>query len=250
MNLTRLMIHAVLHSTLWFRKLTATGTFGRQKAHRLDGPEPAGNNSLKAALMIYHEKQLLEASCSVATVVSSVNAIRSVQNGKVKRITQWEILDRVRTVNWKERMSDSGYRGRRGLPLALLGKVVECSLDLYNVRYRSVDVVQACKAKASKPKRQELKRHLLAFEKKGDRVIIAHFDQGAFLPVLNIPHISAVGGYRPESRQVTLLDVDPAQEVPYRVDFDLFYKGLSNDYCGIFKPFGYESGGYVLVRLR
>jgi len=44
-----------------------------------------------------------------------------------------------------------------------------------------------------------------------------------------------------------MLDVDPAQEKPYRITFDTFYKGLSSNYNHVLKPFGFGSGGYVFV---
>jgi len=249
MNLTRILMHAVLHFPFLFRKMTGTGAFGLRKAIFLRSPPSTGGNALKAALIAHHEKQFHEASCSVATIVSSINAVRTIQNGSAHRINQMEILEKVNTGNWKERMSEGGHNGRRGLPLYLLGEVVKSSFDAYGLRYLSVDVVQALKASASVPIRETLLRRLKAFEEMGDRLIIAHFDQGAFLPVLNIPHISPVGGFDLHTGMVTLLDVVPSQERPYKIDFDTFYKGLSSNYWHIFRPFGYDNGGYVHLKL-
>jgi hypothetical protein len=187
----------------------------------------------------------------VASVVACINAIRATQNGATHPITQADILDRVTTGHWKARMSDGGYRGRRGLPLTLLGQVVKDSIAAYGLTVRTVDVVQTPKkAPAKSPVRTALKNRLQDFDRHGNGLIITHFDQGALVPALNIPHISPVGAYDAVTEQVTLLDVDPEQDKPYQVDIDTFYEGLSSDYHHVFEAFGYGSGGYVYIQVR
>ena len=46
-----------------------------------------------------------------------------------------------------------------------------------------------------------------------------------------------------------MLDVDPEQERRYSVSFSTFYNGLASDYHHVFRPFGYGSGGCVVVML-
>ena len=53
-------------------------------------------------------------------------------------------------------MSDDGYRGRRGLPLPLLGQVVKDSIAAYELKVRTVDVVQTpkkCSVEIAYPRR-------------------------------------------------------------------------------------------------
>jgi hypothetical protein len=186
----------------------------------------------------------------VATVVACISAIRSVKTGDVTPVDQQEILERVTTGHWKARMSDGGYRGRRGLPLPLLGRVVRDSLAAYGLERTVVEVVQTPKhAPPGSPVRRTLKNRLRDFDRSGDGLIIAHFDQGAFVPTLNIPHISPVGAYDAGTDRVTILDVDPEQAAPYELGFTTFYAGLSADYHHLLEPFGYGSGGYVYIRL-
>ena len=250
MNLRRAVIHAYLYGPYLFHRLTGTGAFGRPAARYIDGPIPAGGNPLKAALIKHHVKQFHESSCSVASVVSVINAVREVRSGSGIPITQMEILEKVRAGHWKERMSEQGHNGRRGLPLPLLGEIVQSSLEAYRVPYAAVETVQAHR-KFGLPEeiKAVLRRRLLEFETRGSGLIIAHFDQGALVPVLNIPHISPVGAFDPQSGAVTILDVDPEQKRPYRVTFDAFCRGLFSNYNHVLRLFGYISGGYVYIRL-
>lgn len=251
MDLLRRLIRPYLYTRYGFHRVTGTGPFGRHRHQRDAAVARDEWPPLKQALWRHHVKQLHESSCSVASVVACVNAVRATTTGAPHPITQTEILDRVATGHWKERMRAGGYRGRRGLPLPLLGRVVKDSLAVFGLTVRHVDVVQTRKNEPLRsPVRTTLRRRLQRFDGRGDGLIIAHFDQGTLLPTLNIPHISPVGAYDAAAGQVTILDVDPEQDVPYRISFDRFYQALSCDYHHIFEAFGYGSGGYVYIRLR
>lgn len=251
MNLLRNLIRPYLYARYGFHRLTRTGAFGTGRFRTVHTPVQSQWNPLKQAIWRYHVKQFHESSCSVASVVSCINAIRSLENDAIHPIRQADILDRVTTGHWKERMSDNGYRGRRGLPLPLLGQVVKDSIAAYGLKVRYVDIVQTPKhAPAGSPVRAMLRKRLIDFDHHGNGLIITHFDQGTLVPTLNIPHISPVGAYDSVSGRVTMLDVDPEQENPYQVDFGTFYQGLSGDYHHVFEAFGYGSGGYVYIRIR
>jgi hypothetical protein len=250
MNLLRNLIRPYLYTRYGFHRMTGTGAFRGDRIRYIHCSAESHWNPLKQAIWNCHVKQFHESSCSVASVVSCINAIRSAVNGDTAPISQTDILDRVTTGHWKARMSEGGYHGRRGLPLALLGQVVKDSIAAYNLNVRSVDVVQTPKnAPRRSPIRTTLKKRLGDFDRHGNGLVITHFDQGSFIPTLNIPHISPVGAYDAAGDRVTMLDVDPEQENPYQMDFDTFYKGLSCDYHHVFEAFGYGSGGYVYIRL-
>jgi len=250
MNLRRIIIHTFFHMLYFFHKITGTGAFGRREAEYISDPIQTGVNQLKAALLKHHVKQCHEASCSVATVVSVVNAIREKQGDNFIQTSQMDILERVRTVKWKERMSEKGDNGKRGLPLPLLGEIVKSSLDTYGIKYKTIETIETRKNSSLSEKiKEDLRNRLIDFETKGDCLIIAHFDQGAFLRTLNIPHISPVGGFDMTSGDVTILDVDPEQERPYKITFDTFCKGIFSNYHHVLKPFGYKSGGYIFIKL-
>jgi hypothetical protein len=251
MNLLRNLIRPYLYARYGFHRMTGTGAFRRDRVRTIHTPAQPQWNPLKQAIWQYHVKQFHESSCSVASVVSCINAIRSLENKDIQPIRQTDILDRVTTGHWKERMSDNGYRGRRGLPLPLLGQVVKDSIAAYDLKVRTVDIVQTPKhAPLKSPVRERLKKRLRDFDRHGNGLIITHFDQGTLVPTLNIPHISPVGAYDSGSERVTMLDVDPEQENPYQVDFDTFYRGLSCDYHHVFEAFGYGSGGYVYIQTQ
>jgi hypothetical protein len=251
MNFRRIITHGLLHGPYLFHKITGTGAFGRHGATYLEGSVPDGDNPLKAALFKHHEKQFQEASCSVASVVTVVNAVRDFQGDRSDPITQMDILEKVRTGYWKERMSPRGHNGRRGLPLPLLGEIVKSSLDAYSLAYKTVETVHGTKDPGQAQKQKEgLRNRLVDFETRGNCLIIAHFDQGAFVRTLNIPHISPVGQYNTQTGEVTVLDVDPEQERLYKVPFDTFCKGLFSSYHPVLRPFGYQTGGYVCVMIN
>ena len=251
MNLLRNLIRPYLYTRYSFHRVTGTGAFGGNRVRTIHTPAQPQWNPLKQAIWKYHVKQFHESSCSVASVVSCINAIRSLENNETHPISQADILDRVTTGHWKERMSDGGYHGRRGLPLQLLGQVVKDSLAAYKLKVQSVDIVQTPKnTPLRSPIRTRLKKRLRDFDRHGSGLIIIHFDQGTLVPTLNIPHISPVGAYDSVTDRVTILDVDPEQENPYQVDFGTFYKGLSCDYHHVFEAFGYGSGGYVYIQTQ
>jgi len=251
MLVLKYIMRGYLYLRYFFHKTTRTGTFGPNQANIIFTPYKKTGNPLKDALFRHHVKQFHESSCSVASVVSVVNAIlEKVHPPNLRPITQQEILEKVRTAHWKERMGTNGYKGRRGLPLEVLGQVVRASLDAYEISYNALEIVQTRGGKgASGPIRKALLSRLEQFETQGNCLIISHFDQGCFVKELNIPHISPVGGFNINTKKVTLLDVDPAQVHPYQISFDTFYKGISTHYNHVFKGFGYGRGGYIYIQI-
>lgn len=248
MTILKWAIRPYLYLQYFFQRFMKTGSFGNDRAVYVQTPYATTGNRVKDGLFRYHVKQFHDSSCSVASISSVVNILLA-QKGALNGtpVTQQDLLDTVTTAHWKERMSNEGYKGRRGLPLTTLGQVVEGSLKAYGLGYHSIEIVQA-KGNDSQI-RQTLRSRLHAFETQGNCLIISHFDQGSFLPELHIPHISPVGGFDPATDTVTLLDVDVTQAYPYQVSFDRFYQGLSYNYNFIFRKFGYAEGGYVFIRL-
>lgn len=249
-TLLRYSMRAYLTLRYFFHWLTRTGCYGKHQAQEFT---PNSNHtsgaSLKAGLFRHHVKQFHESSCSVASVVSAINTLRERFNGPEKPITQRDILDKVRAAHWKERMGPDGYNGRRGLPLDVLGKVVKASLDAYHIPYDKVDVIRASGGNQAAQTKKQVLKDLKAFESQDNCLLIAHFDQGGFVKEMNIPHISPVGGFDPDTGLVTMLDVDPGHPKPYRIPFHVFYKGISTRYGGVFRPFGYDRGGVIVIRL-
>lgn len=250
MDFIRISRYACLYGLYYFNRITRQGAFGNDGAQYLDAASAAGSNPLKAALARHYVRQYNDASCSVASVVAVVNALGTTMNSDFSPIRQADILESVRTAHWKERMGKNGHRGRRGVPLPMLGRIVQSSLDVYRIGYRSVETVPVSKdPRRVAALKKDLLRMLIGFEEMGNCLVIAHFDQGAYVRDLNIPHISPVGGFDSDTGKVTILDVDPHQAGPYRIGFDVFYRGMASNYHNLYRRFGYGSGGYVAVRL-
>ncbi|PIE61462.1 MAG: phytochelatin synthase [Desulfobacterales bacterium] len=245
-------VRALLTLRYGYHGVTRTGCFGRGQA-RYFTPAPSDTTgpSLRAGLFRHHVKQFHEASCSVASVVSAINTLAERTMGpKARPVTQAQLLDRVNAAHWKERMGPNGHNGRRGLPIDVLAQVIRSSLFAYAIPHTAVDVIHARGGKDAAAVKAKIKTCLNAFQTQDNCIIIAHFDQGSFIKEMNIPHISPVGGFDPNTEQVTILDVDPCQPLPYNLPFFRFYKGLATAYGGLFKPFGYGRGGIVVIRLE
>jgi len=250
MTLMRRLIFGGMYLAYGYSRLIGRGPFGSESPRYLYDPPPVTGNPLKNALHHQHVRQYHEASCSVASVATMINAIRACNGSRSAAVTQLALLDRVRCGHWKERMRPEGHRGRRGLPLGLLGAIAAASLEAYGIRPRRVDVVPAhARPGRTAAIKGRLRSRLARFEARGDCLLLAHFNQGALVPTLSIPHISPVGGYDPATDRVTLLDVDPDQPGPYSVTFDRFYRALACEYLGLLRPLGYDRGGYVFVQL-
>jgi hypothetical protein len=249
MNILRFVIRGYLYLRYACNRIAGKGIFGRNAAVNLESPPLFSANPIKKALFRHYVRQFHESSCSVASVATVINAVLDLRSSGHVPITQHNLLNVVHTGNWKKRMSPTGDNGKRGLPLPLLGEVVKDALNVYGIR-GTVEMVQAPAAEIpARAVRKNLLSRLQRFETVGDCILIAHFDQGTYVPALHIPHISPVGGFDPDTRKVTLLDVDPSQKGPYSVDFNTFYRGLSENFHHVFSPFGYTEGGYIFISL-
>lgn len=250
MTLRKALRRAYLYIVYGLCKIAGIGAFGPNRAITIHSNPHTDGKPLKTALWKHHVKQFHGASCSVASVVSVVNALRDLQAQQPVFINQMDILEKVKTANWKERMLETGYKGRRGLPLAVLGDVVKSSLEAYAITYKTVETVAALNSPHQLKKiREVLWQRLLDFEERGNCLIIAHFDQGVFVPMLNIPHISPIGAFDTKTGEVVILDVDPGIKRPYKIGFDTFYKGLCSNCHRVFRSSAFSHGGYVFVKL-
>lgn len=246
----RSFIRLYLYIPFYFQKLSKTGSFEKGRVEMVREKTPATGNPLKRALWKHYVRQYHEASCSVASVATVVNALGEVINGQAGEISQRDLLDQVKTANWKKRMSPEGDNGKRGLPLALFGDVVKDSLETFQIPYSSIETIDPLiGALSAGEKREAFRNRLQEFETLGNGLIIAHFNQGAFIPDLNIPHISPVGGYDDRTDRVTVLDVDQLQSAPYSIPFERFYLGISKPYHLPFRLLGLNNGGYIYIKL-
>ncbi|MBW2368615.1 MAG: phytochelatin synthase [Deltaproteobacteria bacterium] len=216
-------------------------------------PNPTALSDLSRRLLDHYVIQFNSAACSVASVATVLNTARSLTQKAEKAVplTQTDILNAVQVVEWKDRITPSGNKSRRGLPLAELGIAVENGFAQYQIPCDSVETVLLLKHPSNlADEKEKLKNRLIAFEKSGACFIIAHFNQGIFIKSLHIPHISPVGAYHIADNKVLVLDVDREGPGPYWLSFEKFFEGLTSDYNGRLKKYGYDGGGYVYVELK
>jgi hypothetical protein len=245
------IIRSYLMLPYYFHRLTRTGGFANGPGGMVREVPPVAGSALKHALWRHYVKQYHESSCSVAAVAMVINALGEVTRGAADNVTQLQLLDRVRAGNWKERMSPGGDDGKHGMPFGLFGEVVKGSIDAFGIPVRSVEAVDLRASRLpERDKKALLRTRLEAFEILGNGVVIIHFDQGAYVPDLNIPHISPVGGYDPATGRVTIMDVDRGQSGPYSISFNRFYRGISRPYPFPFRLGEMSNGGYIYIRLR
>lgn len=206
-------------------------------------------NRLSQTLLENYEKQQSPSSCSVASAAIMVNTIQAMKNqNNPKRITQSQILERVRSVHWKERLSSKGYKGRRGLPFDVFGRAIAACLKDYEIPFKNFAAVAVDQTQGNhEAKKGLLRSRLLKMAQQQNCVIIAHFNQGFYFSTWQIPHISPVGGYDPAKDRVLVLDVDYEVEQPYFISTDTFFKGMSGIYPKMLRRYGYAAGGYVWV---
>lgn len=190
------------------------------------------------------------AACSVATAATVLNTLRMLikDSSDPVPLTQHEILDAVKVIDWKERIVPTKHKNSRGVPIMELVIAVEGSLKQYNIPYDTVELVHLGQTQSSPTDEKEtLFKRLVEFEQSGTNFIIAHFNQGILIPGMHIPHISPVGAFNTKDDEVLVLDVDKDGPGPYWVPFESFFEGLASDYGGKLKKYGYDTGGYVWI---
>lgn len=248
-TLFRHMLRSLLRLRVLCLKILKRGPHG-EPARFLPSEEL---NGLKAddnrfqRLLANRQAQATESSCSVAAVACLINAMGNTSTPRVKN--QMDLLETIRRGRWKERLSPEGWQGRRGLPLDVLGDVVPAALRYHDIE-AEVEVIAFYPHEAEATRIQRAREILDRFAADPGTFLIAHFDQGAFLPVLTIPHISPVGRWNPDTETVIMLDVDPDQPIPYEVSLPRFAAGIASDYGGLLRPYGYSHGGLVVVCKR
>jgi hypothetical protein len=199
-------------------------------------------------MLTFYLRQLNPYSCSVASVSIVLNTILARMNKTHMSIPidQEQLLLKVPTANWKEKVSIPGFQGKHGLSIQELGMVVKATLKAFEIPYKKINTIPIHeRLKNLKKEKSLLFSLLMKFCKEKNHYIIAHFTQGVYTGDWFGGHISPVGSFDPENRRVLILDVDEHIDAPYWVSFDIFFEGL----VGKTKTIGPKEGGYVSISI-
>jgi hypothetical protein len=184
-------------------------------------------------------------SCSVASVAMVLNAIartRGDLRANDANYQQSKLIDDIKAAHWKEHVTGSGWKGRRGLTLAELEEVVFDTLKTYSLDGWTVS--RRSFTEATPKTLGELRAILQANEASADDFVILHFLQDKLTndPGGPYAHISPVGAYDTASGHVLILDVDREYYGPYWVSLERLLTALS----ATTPAFGH--GGLIIVR--
>lgn len=196
-------------------------------------------------LITHYTGQNNSLSCSVAAVAMVLNAIARTQEdlrASDANFQQAKLIDDVKAVNRKERVTGSGWESRVGLTLSELEEVVSAALETYGINGWKTSLRSF---KDATPKSlNELRTILEANEASADDYVILHFLQDRLTSDPGGPyaHISPIGAYDTVSGRVLLLDVDREYYGPYWVSLERLLIAL----CAQTPAFGH--GGLLILQ--
>lgn len=191
-----------------------------------------------AAIYPHFVRQQTDASCSLASVTTLINASRA---GKRRvPVTQEQVLATDTTGAWRKSVQD--HLGD-GVDLDAMALHVMRAFHAQVSPSVNVDVRRMGRSKQEFT--AALESALLEGEASptGVFVIINALQSKLFADGEVVGHMSVVGAYDARSRQVLILDVDNRNPLPYWVGIDTLVAGMntSDEVTG-------EPRGYLLVR--
>jgi hypothetical protein len=201
----------------------------------------------------YYIPQHNDYSCSLASVTMVVNTAmaRKFKNTEWTAAAPPDVLKKVGSENWAEKVSEPGFNGRHGVSLKTLETVTKEALAAFGVPAESVRVISFEYRKPADPaKKAELLKMLAENEKSPDDFMIAYYDQSKAVDGewTGFEHVSPVGAFDAKNNRVLIMDVDRKWYIPYWLPFDLFADSLT-----IQEDKGnpdFQTGGCILVKLK
>lgn len=197
------------------------------------------------ALNSFYVPQANDLSCSAASVVAVINALRASilePACDTPNITEERILADVRASRWRECVTPPGLDGRTGLTLAELSDVVRASLSRYELTGYAVETMEV---RQQTPETLErFRRLLIENERRGDDFLIVHFlqDEITRAPGGPFAHISPIGAYDAATKRVLIMDVDRQWYEPYWVSDRILLAAMATP------TQKYGHGGYIRIR--
>ena len=196
-------------------------------------------------LSAFYVPQFNDYSCSVASVTTVMNALVAAQKNlgsDDKNITQESLLDKVKTLDWKQRVMPEGLGGQKGLALKQLEQVMIDALKAYDIKGYTVQAFEVTDNNAKSL--EKFREVLVANEKNSGDFILIHFLQDKVTDAPDGPfaHISPIGAYDAANRKVLIMDVDRQWYQPYWVSDERLLAAISA------KTAIYGYGGYIWIK--
>src|SRR5262245_30230188 len=161
-------------------------------------------------LSAFYVPQFTSSACSVASVAMAVNFARGLPAGaETPIVTQTALLEAVGDRSW----TDKGAEGGDGVTFAEFVSVLDESLRSYGIADYALQVIRPHDASAASL--ASVREALAANETSERDLILVYFNQGVLTGDWDGPHISPVGAYDQNARQVLIMDVDREWYIPY-----------------------------------
>jgi hypothetical protein len=195
----------------------------------------------------FYVSQFNEFACSVASVTMVLNGVtRAGRTLKAEEtnVTQDKLLDKVKAVNWKERLMPGGLNAEKGLSLDQLETVVKEAFRQYDVPHYAIERVEV--SNTDETTLLKFRNDLSVNEGNGNDYILIHYIQDVVTeaPGGPYPHISPIGAYDKTNKRVLVMDVDRDWYEPYWVSDERLLLAISK------KTEKYGFGGYLWIRVK
>jgi hypothetical protein len=198
------------------------------------------------ALIGYYVPQYTEASCSAASISMVLNAARAQlpKTSEDKLILQPDLVEKVTTQHWKERMSKDGYGDKklRGTSLDTLREITEAAFKTYG--FLSVKVEAVHVRDLSEKTLSQIHQALIENEKSPGTFLVSNFDQKVFTDDSTAGHFAPVAAYDSAHKKVLIMDPDREWYEPYWADEKRFAEAMHTQDDEI-----KDYRGYLIIRL-
>jgi Phytochelatin synthase len=192
----------------------------------------------------FYVPQFTSSACSVASAAMAVNFARGLPaEAEVTIVTQTALLETVGDASWAEKGADGGA----GVTFAEFISVLDESLRSYGIEGYAIEVIRP--DDASPASLAEVRAALAANEASDRDLILTYFNQGVLTGDWDGPHISPIGAYDQNARQVLVMDVDREWYVPYWSPDRKLLDALLRPAPAEHGPLAGETGGLIWIKL-
>ena len=171
----------------------------------------------------YYLSQLTDSSCSLASITTVINAIRSQQKltANDQLVTQDALLNRVNDNEWRIDVRQGGD----GATLEQLKKLMKKALQVYGINGATVEVIHL--SVHSKEKELALRQALIESERTAKTFVIVNFNQKFFTGGISVGYFSPIGAYDPSTKRALIMDTDRQFYEPYWVPEKLLFESMA-----------------------